>query len=60
MKGKVKRGCKEAFSIEKSKQIVQSDSKHKKIIIILIATVIGAICAVLTVAYVLKYDQIML
>ena len=59
MKGKVRRGCKEAFSLEKSKRIVQSDSKWKKFFIILIASIIGACCTVLTVGYVLKYDQIM-
>ena len=58
MKGKVKRGCKDVFSIEKSKQIVQSDSKKKKFIIVLIASIIGAACTVMTVGYVLKYDQI--
>ena len=59
MKGKAKRGCKEAFSLERSKQIVRSDSKTKKFVIVLIATIIGAACTVLTVGYVLKYDQIM-
>ena len=57
--GKVRRGCKEAFSIEKSKQIVRSDSKEKKFLIILIATIISAVCLVLTAGYVFKYDQIM-